>query len=52
MGKNRDRKLKLPAKICPTCQRPFQWRKKWEKNWDSVVYCSHACRQPNRTQKK
>nr|WP_238525743.1 DUF2256 domain-containing protein [Methylovorus glucosotrophus] len=20
------------------------WRKAWEKNWDSVKYCSDACR--------
>ncbi|MDE3253865.1 MAG: DUF2256 domain-containing protein, partial [Bacteroidota bacterium] len=23
----------LPSKICPVCQRPFSWRKKWEKVW-------------------
>jgi hypothetical protein len=22
----------------------MQWRKSWEKNWDSVRYCSDACR--------
>ncbi|WP_434547988.1 DUF2256 domain-containing protein [Novosphingobium resinovorum] len=22
-------KLTLPTKICPSCQRPFAWRKKW-----------------------
>ncbi|MCZ8166498.1 MAG: DUF2256 domain-containing protein [Silanimonas sp.] len=26
------------------CQRPFDWRKKWERDWDRVVYCSDACR--------
>ncbi|MFN5679800.1 MAG: DUF2256 domain-containing protein, partial [Flavobacteriia bacterium] len=25
-------------------QRPFSWRKKWEKNWDEVKYCSDRCR--------
>jgi hypothetical protein len=20
------------------------WRKKWEKNWDNIVYCSQLCR--------
>ena len=22
----------------------MEWRKKWERNWDSVSYCSDACR--------
>ncbi|MEO0835721.1 MAG: DUF2256 domain-containing protein, partial [Cyanobacteria bacterium J06642_3] len=25
---------------CPVCDRPFTWRKKWEKCWDDVKYCS------------
>jgi hypothetical protein len=31
-------------KVCPVCERPFSWRKKWEKQWAEVVYCSKACR--------
>jgi len=31
-------------KICKTCGRTFAWRKKWEKDWDIVKYCSDACR--------
>jgi hypothetical protein len=31
-------------KICKTCGRAFAWRKKWEKDWDLVKYCSDACR--------
>lgn len=38
------KKQNLPSKICPICQKPFDWRKKWEKNWDNVVYCSDKCR--------
>ncbi|MDA8773710.1 DUF2256 domain-containing protein [Chlamydiia bacterium] len=38
------KKEHLPEKICPVCLRPFQWRKKWEKIWDDVVYCSEKCR--------
>jgi len=34
----------LPEKICPACQRPFSWRKKWQKNWEAVKYCSEKCR--------
>lgn len=37
-------KKPLPEKLCPVCQRPFSWRKRWERCWDSVVYCSDACR--------
>ncbi|MFY8011738.1 MAG: DUF2256 domain-containing protein [Saprospiraceae bacterium] len=33
----------LPEKICVTCNRPFSWRKKWEKNWLEVKYCSQKC---------
>jgi len=40
----RRRKSDLPQKICATCGRPFVWRKKWEKVWDDVRYCSHRCR--------
>lgn len=32
------------SKICPVCQRPFEWRKKWAKVWDEVKYCSERCR--------
>ncbi|MCI5045011.1 MAG: DUF2256 domain-containing protein [Aquisalinus sp.] len=27
-----------------TCGRPFTWRKKWEKVWEEVRYCSARCR--------
>jgi len=32
------------AKICKTCGRTFEFRKKWEKDWDVVKYCSDECR--------
>ena len=38
------KKSDLPTKICPVCDRPFTWRKKWEKSWDEVKYCSDRCR--------
>ncbi|NNC69737.1 MAG: DUF2256 domain-containing protein [Flavobacteriaceae bacterium] len=37
-------KQHLPTKICMSCLRPFSWRKKWEKNWKEVKYCSERCR--------
>ncbi|WP_435007281.1 DUF2256 domain-containing protein [Tundrisphaera lichenicola] len=42
-------KANLPSKICPSCHRPFSWRKKWERDWDRVVYCSDTCRRRART---
>lgn len=38
------KKLNLPEKICKTCGLTFTWRKKWEKNWDEVKYCSEKYR--------
>ncbi|MCO5934041.1 DUF2256 domain-containing protein [Mucilaginibacter sp. RB4R14] len=37
-------KENLPTKLCIVCKRPFTWRKKWEKCWDDVKYCSERCR--------
>ncbi|WP_185140169.1 DUF2256 domain-containing protein [Reichenbachiella versicolor] len=34
----------LPKKICPVCERPFFWRKKWKYIWNEVKYCSEKCR--------
>ena len=33
----------LPTKICVTCNRPFTWRKKWERSWDEITTCSKRC---------
>ncbi|MEI6341824.1 MAG: DUF2256 domain-containing protein [Verrucomicrobiota bacterium] len=38
------KKPHLPTKDCIACGRPFAWRKKWERCWDDVRYCSDACR--------
>lgn len=32
------------SKTCIACGRTMQWRKKWERSWDEVRYCSTACR--------
>ncbi|EHJ9981842.1 DUF2256 domain-containing protein [Vibrio parahaemolyticus] len=37
-------KSHLPTKLCPVCERPFSWRKKWARNWERVIYCSDRCR--------
>jgi len=38
------KKTNLPSKHCLHCQRPFNWRKKWQRDWDNVKYCSERCR--------
>ncbi|MGB0206709.1 MAG: DUF2256 domain-containing protein [Candidatus Puniceispirillaceae bacterium] len=38
------RKSDLPSKICLVCNKPFNWRKKWARDWDNVKYCSERCR--------
>ncbi len=38
------KKQHLPEKVCITCGRPFAWRKKWERVWDEVKFCSDRCR--------
>lgn len=42
------KKPNLPTKVCPVCNRPFAWRKKWAKVWEQVRYCSEACRNRSR----
>lgn len=37
-------KADLPHKVCLVCGRPFSWRKRWERCWDEVKYCSERCR--------
>ena len=37
-------KQSLPQKICIVCDRSFTWRKKWERDWDEVKYCSERCK--------
>ena len=32
-------------KACLSCGRRIEWRKKWERDWDQVRYCSTGCRQ-------
>jgi len=32
-------------RICAACGRPFEWRKKWARDWENVRWCSDSCRQ-------
>ena len=45
-------KENLPSKICVVCNRPFTWRKKWERNWDEVTTCSKSCNSKRRAMAK
>ncbi len=45
---NGVKKVNLPSKVCPVCKRSFVWRKKWEKVWDEVKYCSQKCKREAR----
>ncbi|MDA9082258.1 DUF2256 domain-containing protein [Gammaproteobacteria bacterium] len=38
------KKLNLKEKICRHCNKPFAWRKKWERSWDEVQFCSSRCK--------
>ncbi|MEC8000246.1 MAG: DUF2256 domain-containing protein [Pseudomonadota bacterium] len=38
------KKTNLPSKICVICNRPFTWRKKWERSWDEIRFCSKKCK--------
>ena len=31
-------------KSCLVCGREITWRKRWERNWGQIRYCSNACR--------
>ncbi|MBI1322858.1 DUF2256 domain-containing protein [bacterium] len=37
-----------PSRICKVCDRPFEWRKAWERDWQNVKYCSDRCRRTAR----
>ncbi|WP_084333342.1 DUF2256 domain-containing protein [Hyphomonas sp. L-53-1-40] len=45
----RPDKSDLPEKACVSCGRPFTWRKKWERVWHEVKYCSERCRRVSRS---
>jgi hypothetical protein len=43
------RALPPESKCCVVCGRTIEWRKKWERNWPEVRYCSDACRRQKLT---
>ncbi|MFT8366639.1 MAG: DUF2256 domain-containing protein [Gluconobacter cerinus] len=38
----RPAKQDLPSKVCPACDSPFTWRKKWAKSRSQVQNCAEA----------
>nr|WP_314545518.1 DUF2256 domain-containing protein [uncultured Massilia sp.] len=42
------KKADLPSKPCARCGLPFNWRKKWERDWENVRFCSERCRRAAR----
>lgn len=46
------KKENLPFKVCVICNRPFNWRKKWESCWDEVTTCSNSCNRQRRALKQ
>ena len=38
------KKADLPSKSCAHCGLPFNWRKKWKRDWEQVKFCSGRCR--------
>ncbi|SFO50076.1 hypothetical protein SAMN05428971_4229 [Candidatus Pantoea varia] len=45
-------KKSLLVRYCKTCNKPMSWRKKWERCWDEVMYCSARCRRNRAAQPK
>ncbi|QGT79513.1 DUF2256 domain-containing protein [Guyparkeria halophila] len=45
----RNQPVNRPSKVCPVCNRPFAWRRKWARDWVRVVYCSERCRRERRS---
>ena len=43
-----DRGVRKAVKSCLHCERDMVWRKKWERCWDEVQYCSKRCRSTGR----
>ncbi len=44
MGRQRDAGEPEAPRTCTVCGRRIEWRKKWERDWAEVRFCSDACR--------
>lgn len=43
MSREAQTKNGFAPRICVTCGKPFEWRKKWARDWEKVLYCSRRC---------
>ena len=43
MSREAQTKNGFAPRICVTCGKPFEWRKKWARDWEKVLYCSQRC---------
>ena len=43
MSRKAQTKNGFAPRICVTCGKPFEWRKKWARDWEKVLYCSQRC---------
>ena len=47
---NRRANAPLAAgKSCAVCGREIAWRRKWERDWERVLYCGDACRRRSKS---
>ncbi|MGB3764613.1 MAG: DUF2256 and DUF3253 domain-containing protein [Ornithinimicrobium sp.] len=44
MGRSSSSSPPPAEKVCASCGRRIEWRKKWERDWEQVKYCSSGCR--------
>ncbi len=38
------KKSELAIKYCKFCLKSFNWRKKWKRDWDNIIFCSKRCK--------
>jgi hypothetical protein len=39
----------IAAKVCVTCGRTIEYRKKWARNWSEIKHCGEKCRRNKNT---
>ena len=44
MPRTAQTKNGFAPKTCERCGLPFEWRKKWARDWENVKYCSQKCK--------
>ncbi|MDA7492994.1 DUF2256 domain-containing protein [bacterium] len=48
----KNKRTEMPTKTCRVCGRGFSWRRKWQRCWDEVKYCSERCRRQAKANSK